>query len=134
MKIVLPVLFAVLLMACGKRNEVPKDILPRDKMETLLWDMIRADEFVKDYIVNKDSTLNDTTESIMVYERVFQFNKTSREEFARSLKYYQTHSTLLKEVLDSLNVRGQKESDDASRPKVAIDSGAIRKVRPVSPQ
>jgi hypothetical protein len=134
MRIVLPVLFAVLLIACGKRNQLPNGIIARDKMETLLWDMIRADDFVKEYIVNKDSTLNDTTESIKMYERVFQLNKTTKEEFTRSFKYYQSHTSLLKQVLDSLNVRGQKESEDISRPKPHIDSGAIRKIRPVSPQ
>jgi hypothetical protein len=131
MRIVLPVLFALLLTtACGRKNQVPNGILPRDKMETVLWDMLQADEFVKEYLLLRDTTLRDTAESIKMYERVFQLNKTSREEFTRSFRYYQEHTSLLKEVLDSLNVRGQKESEDASRPKIAIDSAAMRKTGP----
>ena len=42
-------------------------------MEAVLWDMIQADEFLKDFVLNKDTTLNDTLESIRLYERVFRF-------------------------------------------------------------
>ena len=131
MRIVLPVLFAVLFIAsCGGKNKVPKGILPPEKMRATFWDVLQADEFLRDYMLNKDSTLNDTTESIRMYARVFRFHKTTREEFARSFQYYKTHGSLMKEMLDSLNVKGQRASDEASRPKPILDTNAVRKVRP----
>jgi hypothetical protein len=130
MRIVLFVLIALLLATCGGKNKVPRGILSQEKMENVLWDMMQADEFVKEYMINRDSTLKDTVESIKMYERVFRFNTTTREEFSKSFHYYQQHSSLLRQVLDSLNVRGQKESEEASRPKATIDTAAMRKVRP----
>jgi Domain of unknown function (DUF4296) len=130
MRIALPVLLALLLLtACGGKNKVPRDILPHDKMEAVLWDMFQADEFLREYMLNKDSALNDTTESIRMYERIFRLNKTSREEFSRSFHFYTAHTSLLKEILDSLNVKGQKVSEEVARPKPVIDTSAIRKVR-----
>lgn len=130
MRIVLFLLLLLTFIACGKKNKVPKNILSQEKMETVVWDVIQADEFLKDYILNKDSTLNDTVESIKMYDRVFRLNNTTRDEFSRSFQYYTSHTALMKELLDSLNVRGQKESEFASRPKPVIDSNAIRKIRP----
>ena len=49
-------------------------------MEVVLWDMIQADEFLKDYVYKNDSTGLDTVESsIGVYERVLAINKTTRK-------------------------------------------------------
>jgi hypothetical protein len=131
MRAIIVVLIIVCLGACGGKNKVPKGILEREKMETVLWDMLQADEFLKDHILNKDSTLNDTTESIRMYERVFAFNNTSREEFSRSFKYYREHTSLIKDVLDSLNVKGTQPDQHQNTPRpiesVRIDTGSIRK-------
>lgn len=119
------------MAACGAKNRVPANVLERERMEAVLWDMLQADEFLKDHILNKDSTLNDTVESIRMYERVFAFNKTNREEFARSLKYYREHTTLIKDVLDSLNVKATEVEPALNVPRgvesIPVDSSSIRK-------
>lgn len=99
-----------LVVACGSKSDVPKSVLPKEKMEDLMWDMLRADEFVKEYMLARDSSLGDTAEYIKMYERIFRLNKTNREQYAESFTYYRTHPKLMKEILDSLNVRGQQQS------------------------
>jgi hypothetical protein len=109
MRIAICALFIVIMVAsCSKKDKVPKGILPPEKMEVVLWDILRADEFLRDYMLSKDSTLNDTLESERMYERVYKFNKISREDFVKSFDYYRTHPALMKEVMDSLNANEQK--------------------------
>lgn len=131
MRVIIVVLAMICLAACGKKDKVPKGILEREEMEAVLWDLMQADEFLKDHILNKDTTLNDTTESIRMYERVFAFNNTSRDEFSRSFKYYREHTTLIKDVLDSLNVKATQIEPNQNVPRpiesIPIDTGSVRK-------
>ena len=51
------------------------DILPQKKMQAVLWDMMRADQFLTDYVLNKDSSLNKITESLKYYQQIFAIHK-----------------------------------------------------------
>ena len=125
MRIFLPVFFLLLAISCGKKDRVPKGVLSKDKMEDVLWDMIQADEFLKDHVYKNDSTRLDTVESsIGVYERVLALNKTTRQEFDSSFNYYRRHPQMMKTILDSINAKHQSELPPATTyplPKV-VDS------------
>ena len=110
MRIFLPVLSLLLAINCGKKDSVPKGVLSKDKMEDVLWDMIQADEFLKDYVFKYDSTRIDTVESsVGLYERVLALNKTTRQEFDSSFNYYRRHPLLMKTILDSIQSKHQSE-------------------------
>ena len=129
---VLIFLFCVGFVSCSDKDRVPGDVLAKEKMENVLWDILQADEFLRDYVLSKDSTLNDTLESIRMYEKVFQLHKTSREEFARSFDYYRVHPPLMKQLLDSLNARSQQAPEVSTPRKLErVDSSALRKLRNV---
>ena len=49
MKMILAGFVLLLVIACGRGDRVPDNVLPREKMEAVLWDMIQADEFLKDF-------------------------------------------------------------------------------------
>ena len=100
-------LFIVSLYACGGPG-IPKDVMKKDKMELVMWDILQADDFVREYMINRDSTLDDTAEYINMYERVFRMHNTSREEFARSFNYYREHPVLMKEVMDTMYNKFQR--------------------------
>lgn len=122
MRIIIAVLSCCAIIACAKPNQVPGGVLPKEKMEAVLWDMIQADEFLKDFMLNRDTSLNDTLESIRMYERVFQYHKTDRASFDSSFNFYRTHPLLMKEILDSLSVKKLNTAPTELSPLSPLDS------------
>ena len=98
---------------------MPEGILSPDKMQEVLWDMIRADEFLVSYVI-KDTSVDRKTESIKLYDKVFNLHDISKSTFEKSFKYYQQHPEILKPIMDSLNAR--KTSADIGEPVPIHDS------------
>ena len=48
----------LLLYSCSDKQAAPAHLIARDKMEDVLWDMMRADLFVNNYMVIKDTALD----------------------------------------------------------------------------
>lgn len=95
----------IILAACGKRNGTPKGILPEEKMQAILWDMMRADQFLNDYVLNRDTSFNKRRESIKLYRQIFVLHKVSREDFQKSFNYYLQEPERFKDIMDSVGVR-----------------------------
>ena len=93
----------IALVACKGKNSIPSDILPPSKMQAVLWDVMRADQFVSDYVVKNDTTKNKLSTSLGYYEQIFSIHKIKPEEFSRSLTYYKEHPDLFKVVMDSMS-------------------------------
>ena len=101
-------LFAGMLMvACSQGESVPKNVLPPAQMQNVLWDVMLADE-AADYYVQKDSSLNALAIHADWYQQVFQIHKISKEDFKRSLQFYESRPDLLKPIFDSLQKRAEK--------------------------
>jgi hypothetical protein len=99
-------LFALTLLiiaGCKDSGKVPGNILPQPKMQAVMWDMMRADQFLSDYVLNKDSSKNKEQESIKLYSRIFAFHKISKEEFEKSFTYYRSNPLQLQMLMDSLS-------------------------------
>ena len=75
-------------------------------MQAILWDMIRADEFLVSYVL-RDTSFNRKTESLKMYETVFEVHDISKATFEKSLKYYQQHPKVLKPIMDTLQARNE---------------------------
>lgn len=95
----------LLAVACNNNSKVPKGVLPKEKMESVLWDMLRADEIVN-LQYTKDTTINRFDSSTRLYQQVLQLHKTDEATFKKSFKYYESHPDLLKPVFDSLQKHG----------------------------
>ena len=95
----------LLLFISCKNNTIPKDVLSENKMRTVLWDMLRADEWVN-YEQNVDTATNRDKRSKELYQQVFQINGITAAQFKKSFQYYQNHPDQLKPLLDSLQHRG----------------------------
>lgn len=96
-------LVVIFTAGCKSKNAVPNNVLPQKKMQAILWDMMRADQFLADYVLNKDSSLNKTTESLKYYQQIFAIHKTSKEEFQHSFSFYKSRPVLLKAIMDSIS-------------------------------
>jgi hypothetical protein len=118
--------FAVLVLflaSCSGKSGMPKDVLPREKMEEVLGAMVSAGEFLDGYVLKKDS-VDKLAASSAVYSQVFQVYHVTKEEFDRSYEYYKEHPVLMKEVMDSLAKRlmyptiGKPQLRDSSGKKI----------------
>jgi len=74
-------------------------------MEAVLWDMMRADQFLADYVLNRDTSKNNKTETLKLYQQVFAIHKIDKETFQQSFTYYQAHPDLLKSIMDSIGTQ-----------------------------
>ena|SRR5687768_995652 len=97
----------LLFFSCKQKTKVPDNILPVDKMEKVLMDMMLADEFYNQKQI--DSATIDSFSRTNLYKAVFTLHKTNKEEFRKSLNFYESHPDLLKTVLDSLHSKANKK-------------------------
>jgi hypothetical protein len=67
-------------------------------MESVLYDIIRADEMV-DLVKLSDSTWQPFSRRTALYDTVFQLHGIKKEDFQESLSYYQQRPDLLKEII-----------------------------------
>ena len=108
------ILFFFVLIAlgsCQDSTKIPSNIIPRAKMETVLWDMMLADRYSAQFLL-KDSLSKDVKlETMKLYEGVFQLHKISREEFVKSYKYYLNRPDISKVIFDSLSARGGRNRE-----------------------
>lgn len=88
---------------CKNKDSIPGTVLPPKKMQAVLWDMMRADQFLNDYVINKDTSLKKIPESLKYYQQIFAIHKINKEQFQQSFSFYQTHPVLLKALMDSIS-------------------------------
>ena len=123
-------LFIILIISnfgCVRDNKVPKDVIPQNQMRKIMWDLMRADAYVNDFIM-KDSTLDKKAESAKLYEKVFDIHTTTRESFKKSLAFYQSRPDLFKAISDSLRADEKKSQQYPDEKKPQIDT-TLRKMK-----
>lgn len=95
---------------------MPKEVLPKKKMQEVMWDMIRAGEFLNSFVY-KDTSIDKVAESQKWYSKIYQLHKITKTDFDKSYAYYEAHPVLMKELLDSL-------SKKQVQPKIPPGQGA----------
>jgi hypothetical protein len=112
-------LFVLILLlistGCTNQYKVPRDILPKEKMEKVLWDMILADRY-STIVLSKDSTKNLKQETFTMYEQVFSIHKITHQQFVKSLKYYLERPDISQVMLDSLATKANRRREEMYRP------------------
>jgi len=102
-KLFLILLISPFALACSDKSEVPKGILSRQKMQEVMWDIIRAEEFLNGFVIYKDTAIDKIAESQKWYTKIYQLHKITKKDFDKSYSYYQDHPVLMKQILDSLS-------------------------------
>ena len=123
-------LFIILIIsnfACIRDNKVPKDVIPQNQMRKIMWDLMRADAYVTDFLM-KDSTRDKKAESAKLYEKIFDIHATSQEAFKKSLAFYQNRPDLFKVISDSLRADEKKSQQYPDEKKPQIDT-TLRKMK-----
>jgi hypothetical protein len=92
----------ILLVACNRGEQIPAGILPKEKMQLVLWDMIRADELVS-YKASMDTSIKLLPSTVSLDNSVLELHHITEMEFKESFRYYEKHPKLFKPVIDSLS-------------------------------
>lgn len=95
--------FILFLAGCGSPDKVPGRLIQPGKMQVIVRDMMRADQFLADFVLNKDTSLNKLAESSRMYQQVLALHDIDKEQFRESFLYYQTHPALMKALMDSIS-------------------------------
>jgi hypothetical protein len=129
MKIFLLIGFTLLMISCGNGDKIPSNILASDKMENVLWDLMRTDQFLNDYVFIRDSSLKKDSVSIVYYKRIFSEQGITREQFKESFSYYKAHPGYLKTVMDSIVSRPELSPGELYKPlpRDSTHSDSIKK-------
>ena len=122
---------------CTRNDRIPKSIIPQNEMRKIMWDLMRADAYVSDFIM-KDSSRDKKTESAILYEKVFAIHATTQEAFKKSISFYESRPDLLKVITDSLrsdekkvqnyeNYYKKPQQVDTSAKKIKLNKKLLRK-------
>jgi len=104
MKAALLIVYILFLTAaCRSKDGISTGILTQKKMQAVIWDLMRADQFLADYVLNNDTTLDKTRESLKYYQQIFAIHKINKEEFQHSFSFYVSQPALLKAIMDSIS-------------------------------
>ena len=68
------VLLIVVFASC--KSKIPKDVLPPDKMQKVLWDVLLADEMTTQ-LRNTDSTFRRVAKQARYYQAIFKIHNTT---------------------------------------------------------
>jgi hypothetical protein len=119
MKFTSLILILCLLLACRDKSKTPPGVLPKEKMEKVLWDMMLADRFASQFLSRDTANKNITEETFKVYAQVFSLNNISREEFVKSYKFYMTRPDLSKVIMDTILQRANRLKEENYKPRPA---------------
>lgn len=122
------ILFAFFLSSCLAKNDIPESVIPMNEMRKLVWDMMRADSYVSDFMLI-DSTKTKKQESLELYEKIFSLHKVDKEKFQKSLAFYQSRPDLLKTITDSLRVDEKNVMENQNKVKKPILDTSVNKMK-----
>lgn len=110
-------------LACSRSREVPPGIIQREAMGRILYDIGLAEgavetEYYRDSSRNRDSLLRAQL------DRVMAVHGTNRDDFRRSYDFYKRNPHILKEVVDTLQSRAQRNQQRM------FQEGGGRRVKP----
>lgn len=97
---------AVFLFSCKKKEIQPEGLIPKDKFETVMKEVLIVNAAVvsKGEVNEIDSLLADT-----LFSKVFSKYDVNVNDFKKTLSYYEKNPTMLNEVMDSILARMNQE-------------------------
>jgi hypothetical protein len=120
-------MLSISAVGCIRDKKIPKGIISQNEMRKIMWDLMRADAYVSDFIM-KDSTCNQKTESAILYEQIFRMHSTTQEDFVKSRNFYISRPDLLKVITDSLRTDEKNVQHYQEYKKPQLDT-SVRKIK-----
>lgn len=102
MKCILIISISILFYSC--KDSMPSGIIEQNKMQKILWDVLRADA-LSQQLINRDPAKSLPNESLKLTREVFLIHNITEEQFEKSYSYYTHHPDMMRTMLDSLNAQ-----------------------------
>ena len=106
LKVLVCLLFVYFFISC--KSNIKKDILPEEKMQAVMWELIKADVYTNDYLQN-DSLINAPEKNAELQQKIFVEQKISKSQFEKSYDYYIAHPAMMKNIFDTILNRNSRE-------------------------
>ncbi len=109
MKIFKIFLASLIFWGCGKDNDIPEDIAPKEQLVPLMLDIYLAEVKLSNLKIVRDTAVSifETYEGYL-----FEKHNIEKEKYMNSMSYYYDHTEQLELIyealLDSLSVRETK--------------------------
>lgn len=113
MKSFFAVIMVLLVTACTNTTKLPEGVIPQNKMEGVLWDILQAERFSSLFLFKDSANVDVTLEKFNLYESVFQIHKVSKDDFIKSYKYYLSRPDLAKVMFDSMTVKAERKKNES---------------------
>ena len=132
MRTVAVIILIIFFAGCSDNNELPPGILEAKKMQVVLWDVFIAEGYTSEYII-KDSLKNAKIENAKLQQQIFATHQITKKEFYNSYNYYNSHADLMKNLLDSIIAKGEREKEKTLYSKPIIPMHKQFSLMPPSP-
>lgn len=103
------------ILGCNNKTSTPSGILGREKMQLVMWDMIRAEVYTEQFM-KKDSSKNIPMENLQLQNAIFSIHQVTRSQYYKSYDYYISHTDLIRVVLDSMSAKADRDKYDLFKP------------------
>ena len=97
-----------ILNSCVNKDKLPAGILKPEKMQAVLWDVIKAEAFTNEFI-KKDSAKNAVAENVKLQQQIFAIHKISKTDFYNSYDYYKLNTVVFKKIVDSMIAQAERK-------------------------
>jgi len=103
------IFIGICIAACADNDKIPKDIIQKDRMEKIMWDMLQADRFVNTFVTDKTDSMDEKNkQAAEFYARVFRMHNISKDEFIKSYNFYLGRPDITKVMFDSISARAER--------------------------
>ncbi len=121
-------LFLLNLSSCSS-EKIPADIIQPAEMKAVMWDVMRADALAKQF-VKSDSLLNDSAQTKILTEKVFELHHIKAIDFNKSYAWYIRNPETMKTVFDSLYVQKERSNNkiETSKQLIQTDSKPVKNI------
>ncbi|MTI38632.1 DUF4296 domain-containing protein [Fulvivirga lutimaris] len=123
MKIFKIFLLSLVIVSCGKSDDVPEDVIPKEQLVPLMLDIYLAEVKLSNLQIVRDTAVSifETYEGYL-----FEKHNIEKEQYMNSMTYYYDHTEELELIyealLDTLTVRETKLKAIDDNKKAKLDS------------
>ena len=96
------------LTACATKKSSKQTLLPIEKMQQTVWQLMQVDEYLSRQI-QSDTLVQPSLEKAKYYQRIFDLNKVDRVQFYGTMDYLDLNPVAMKELMDSVEALSKRE-------------------------